>query len=76
VVLPTYRLLGFGVCRGAARGDVAYMSTIDGAYRCDNFLELRCLWRIMGVYASSAVPYFVAGGYIPGPSDGWGEPQP
>jgi hypothetical protein len=63
---------------GPPGGNDAYIPTIDGAYRCDNFNwgSGTCGGSWGFVSANSAVPYFVAGGYIPGLSDGGGEPQP
>jgi hypothetical protein len=48
-------------------GNDAYIPTIDGACRCDNFNwgSGSCGGSWGFVSANSAVPYFVAGGYIP-----------
>ena len=63
---------------GPPGGNDAYIPTIDGAYRCGNFnwSSGTCGGSWGFISASSAVPYFVSGRYVPGPSDGGGEPQP
>jgi hypothetical protein len=61
--------------------DEAYIPTIDGAWRCPDFdwrwdsLGCRVSWTFVPASAGS-VPYFVAGNYTPGSTDGGGTPLP
>jgi hypothetical protein len=61
----------------------AYIPTIDGAWYCDKFWWKHPQWggtcdRAWSFVPASqdGVPYFVASGYTPGPSDGGGAPRP
>jgi hypothetical protein len=61
----------------------AYIPTIDGAWYCDMFWWKHPQWggTCNGAWnfvpaSQEGVPYFIASGYAPGPSDGGGAPRP
>jgi archaellum component FlaF (FlaF/FlaG flagellin family) len=63
---------------GPDGGNEAYVPTIDGAWRCENFdwSQGTCGVSWSFVSALQSVPYFVATNYMPGSTDGGGTPQP